>query len=143
VSGGWRPQPGEPLEETIRRAVGWTAGRATLRASDAEREAVVDTLRRAHSEGRLDTAELEERISRCYSAKTLGELDRLVYDLPAPRTAAAQVRGRGWPLPFFATLAAVLFLAAIAFRPHVLFIWPLVIFLVLRFGRRWRMRQYL
>lgn len=46
-----------------------------LRASDAERSATADVLRRHHAEGRLDTDEFEERVERCYAAKTRGELD--------------------------------------------------------------------
>jgi hypothetical protein len=53
-----------------------------LRAADADREAIAEGLRRSHAEGRLDTDELQHRLERCYEAKTLGELDELVADLP-------------------------------------------------------------
>ena len=60
---------------------------ATLRASDADRDAVADRLRRAAIEGRLDPYELDERLDAALGAKTYGELDRLVADLPgAPAT---------------------------------------------------------
>jgi hypothetical protein len=55
---------------------------ATLRASDADRDAVADRLRRAAIEGRLDPYELDERLDAALSAKLYGELDRLVADLP-------------------------------------------------------------
>jgi Domain of unknown function (DUF1707) len=61
-----------------------------LRASDAEREAVAERLRRAAGEGRLDPEELEERLGRAYAARTRRDLDALVADLPgaaAPRPA--------------------------------------------------------
>jgi hypothetical protein len=62
-----------------------------LRASDADREAVVGRLHRAAVEGRLDADELEERISAAYAAKLCTDLDPLVADItPAP----APVRGR-------------------------------------------------
>jgi hypothetical protein len=66
----------------------WMAVRyATLRASDADRDAVADRLRRAAIEGRLDPDELDERLAVALSAKTYGELDPLLADLPgAPAT---------------------------------------------------------
>ena len=45
-----------------------------LRAADADREATGERLRRHHAEGRLDTEELQERIDRCYQARTIGDL---------------------------------------------------------------------
>jgi len=61
------------------------ARRATLRASDADRELVADHLRNATAEGRLLAEELEERLGVAFSARTYGELDSLVADLPRPR----------------------------------------------------------
>jgi hypothetical protein len=55
-----------------------------LRASDADREAVVDRLHRAASEGRLDPDELEERIASAYAAKYCTDLDVLVADVTPP-----------------------------------------------------------
>jgi Flp pilus assembly protein TadB len=59
--------------------------RSTLRASDQDREHVADRLRNAAAEGRLLAEELEERIGSVFSARTYGQLDALVTDLPAPR----------------------------------------------------------
>ena len=56
--------------------------RAVLRAADADREQVAERLRRAAAEGRLLTEELEERLGAALSAKTYGELDAIVSDLP-------------------------------------------------------------
>ncbi|RKN38385.1 DUF1707 SHOCT-like domain-containing protein [Streptomyces hoynatensis] len=53
-----------------------------LRASHADREAVVERLRDAAADGRIDLAELDERLERALTAKTHGELDRLTADLP-------------------------------------------------------------
>jgi hypothetical protein len=55
-----------------------------VRASDQDREAVVEELRRHHTEGRLATDEFEERVTTAYQAKTMGELAHVVRDLPAP-----------------------------------------------------------
>ena len=53
-----------------------------LRAADADRDGVAETLREQHLAGRIDTDELQERIERCYAAKTYAELDALLADLP-------------------------------------------------------------
>jgi Domain of unknown function (DUF1707) len=54
----------------------------SLRASDADREAVTDRLRQAAGEGRLEPEELEERVEAALRARTYGELSPLVADLP-------------------------------------------------------------
>jgi hypothetical protein len=57
--------------------------REQLRASDADRERVAARLREALDEGRLDLYELDDRLREVYTARTFGDLDRLVADLPA------------------------------------------------------------
>jgi hypothetical protein len=56
--------------------------RADLRASDAEREHVATLLRHAATEGRLQPDELDERMGATLSARTYGELDAVLSDLP-------------------------------------------------------------
>ena len=56
--------------------------RASLRASDADREQVVFALRQHHGDGRLTVTEFTERMNLAYEAKTLGDLDVLTRDLP-------------------------------------------------------------
>ena len=58
------------------------ARRTTMRASDADREQVAERLRNATAEGRLLAHELEQRLGAAFSARTYGELDALVADLP-------------------------------------------------------------
>jgi hypothetical protein len=53
-----------------------------IRASDAEREQVVQRLSEQASLGRLTLAELEERIGLAYDATTRAELTKLTADLP-------------------------------------------------------------
>jgi hypothetical protein len=53
-------------------------------ASDADREAVADRLRRAAGEGRLQPDELEQRVAAAYGARTVGDLAALTADLPVP-----------------------------------------------------------
>jgi hypothetical protein len=61
------------------------ARRSVLRASDADREQTTERLRTAAGEGRLLTDELEHRIGAALSARTYGELDAVVADLPRGR----------------------------------------------------------
>jgi hypothetical protein len=63
--------------------------RRILRASDAERDEVVGKLRHHGAVGRLSVDELRERIEAALEAKTLGELDALLVDLPEDPAAAA------------------------------------------------------
>lgn len=65
---------------------------ASLRAADAEREALAQELREHMLAGRLTSAEFEERVGRAYKATTRGELDRLKDDLPlSPATLSAEL----------------------------------------------------
>jgi hypothetical protein len=54
-----------------------------VRASDADREAIVTRLQAALGEGRIDLDEFGQRADAAYAAVTLAELDLLVADLPA------------------------------------------------------------
>ena len=56
----------------------------TLRCSDLDRERVAETLRAATGDGRLTLTELEERLGAVYAARTYGELEPALADLPAP-----------------------------------------------------------
>ncbi|NEK87562.1 DUF1707 domain-containing protein [Blastococcus saxobsidens] len=53
-----------------------------VRASDAEREAVVLRLQAAVGEGRLDLDEFAQRAEAAYAAVSTADLDRLAADLP-------------------------------------------------------------
>ncbi|TDE53521.1 DUF1707 and DUF2154 domain-containing protein [Nonomuraea mesophila] len=72
-----------------------------VRASDAEREAVVEQLRVASVEGRLTLVELTDRTEAAYTAATQAELALLTQDLPAggapaPAPPAPTGRKRRW-----------------------------------------------
>jgi Domain of unknown function (DUF1707) len=56
---------------------------ASLRASDADRDAAAERLRRAAVEGRLEPDELEQRLDAALRARTYGELNGLLVDLPS------------------------------------------------------------
>lgn len=53
-----------------------------LRVSDAEREHVVELLQRAVSQGRLDVPEFSDRLDAAMAARTRGDLEKLLSDLP-------------------------------------------------------------
>jgi hypothetical protein len=59
------------------------AGDPKIRASDDDRERAVSLLREHHAAGRLTVEEFNERMDKAYAAKTLGEIDELMADLPA------------------------------------------------------------
>ncbi|MEO6858520.1 MAG: DUF1707 domain-containing protein, partial [Solirubrobacteraceae bacterium] len=59
-----------------------TDRRRNMRASDADREQVVKRLRRAADDGRLFVDEFDQRLGQALSARTYGELDAIVSDLP-------------------------------------------------------------
>jgi hypothetical protein len=63
--------------------------RGKMRAADADRDRVVEFLNGAYSEGRLTRDEYDERLGQALSARTYGELDLLVTDLPAAHEPAA------------------------------------------------------
>lgn len=64
---------------------------ANVRASDAEREQVVQRLHGAVSEGRLTLSEFGERTEAAYGTRTRGDLERLLADLPEPVGGGAVV----------------------------------------------------
>jgi Domain of unknown function (DUF1707) len=65
--------------------------RGDVRASDAERESAVEALQAHYADGRLDRAELEQRVSQAYRARSRGALSALLADLPlSPSRRAAR-----------------------------------------------------
>src|ERR1017187_485280 len=54
-----------------------------IRASDQDRDRTAALLREHHAAGRLTLDEFNERLDKVYAAKTVGELDALMADLPA------------------------------------------------------------
>jgi uncharacterized protein DUF1707 len=90
----------EPYRET--RASG-----PSMRASDQERDATVQRLQVAFAEGRLADAEFDERMRAALAARTHGDLDELLTDLPrsgAPAVARPAAPGT-LPRPGRFTLA--------------------------------------
>ncbi len=73
----------------------WTA-RGRMRASDADREQVIDTLKAAFVQGRLTKDELVMRAGRTFASRTYAELAALTADLPAGLTGAQSPRETAW-----------------------------------------------
>jgi Domain of unknown function (DUF1707) len=65
------------------------AGRGHLRASDADREEVIGTLKAAFVQGRLTKDELDGRVGQTLAARTYADLAVLAADIP-PGLAAAR-----------------------------------------------------
>ena len=83
----------------------------SMRASDQDREQVVEILRGQYTEGRLTLEEFDERTSAAYTGKTWGDLLNLTRDLPVrprfgspvlppagPQPPSRPPRGVPWPL---------------------------------------------
>ena len=68
---------------------GGEIARSELRASHDDRDRVVEMLRVSAGDGRLTAEELDERLEQAMTARTYGELARLVADLPATGSAVS------------------------------------------------------
>jgi hypothetical protein len=78
-----------------------------LRASDADREAVVTRLEGALSEGRISVDEFRQRTESAYAATSGTELEPLVADLPASGTPRVQIVGSRAPRRLFSVFGDV------------------------------------
>src|SRR5215470_14118851 len=113
-----------PLRQAEDRQVAMNAAQERYRlpqmkASDADRDAVVAALSEHFQTGRLTREELDDRTGRALTARTLDELDELTADLPAisPAGPAPVVRprrpGYRWLAPLAAALAALAMAAVV------------------------------
>jgi hypothetical protein len=82
-------------------------GLERLRVSDAERDAVVTRLNDATEEGRLSLEEFSERVSAALAARTRGELEVLVADLPTAGAAVARSPSAPVPAEYILPLGAL------------------------------------
>jgi Domain of unknown function (DUF1707) len=83
-----------------------------VRAGDADRQQVVAELQRHYVDGRLSTDELSERVDRALAARTFGELDVLLADLPTEPRVPETPR-TSWLTPFV-TFPGVLLVGMLA-----------------------------
>jgi hypothetical protein len=133
--------------------MGELQGAGGFRVGDADRNRTADLLKEAHAAGYLSLEEVDERLGTALAARTRGELDRLVADLPPewrasqqpappaarpPRQRPAFPPEAVWLVPLLVVVAGVLTLAVLT--RGLFFPWPLL-FIFLAFGRRragWR-----
>jgi uncharacterized protein DUF1707 len=139
------------------------AGEA-MRAGDSDRQAVVDQLKKALDEGRLDLSEYDERLQRTYAAKTYADLDGLLDDLPgtvpvqhsqvqpvaaaappvgvpaAPAPQAGQVARWLGPYAGVFTVCVIIWAVTSASAGHLAYFWPvwMLIPIVLGVTSQWR-----
>lgn len=123
------------------------AGRdPNIRAGDADRERAADRLRKSHAEGRLDMEEFQQRLERCYQARTFGDLAELVRDLPRqedPQSGRSLGSARWRLAPFVPILILLLLIsAATSHHHHDFWLWIPLLFIVWRFSS-WRRRRWL
>jgi hypothetical protein len=71
---------------------GWAVGGGHLRASDADRERVIDALKAAFVQGRLSKSELVRRAARALESRTYAELAGTTAGIPVERAAAPPPR---------------------------------------------------
>jgi Domain of unknown function (DUF1707) len=67
------------------------AGRGRLRASDSDREQVIEVLKTAFVQGRLARDELDQRVSQALISLTYADLARIIADIPAGLAPARPV----------------------------------------------------
>jgi DNA-binding IclR family transcriptional regulator len=118
--------PGDPLAELVEAAQSlgsaWVArsrhdsaardsATAALLASDEERDAVVQRLAEAFTQGRLSSAQLDERTGRALAARTHGELDEVLAGLGGLQREAGRHPVR----------AVVFWVATVVLSPFMLF----------------------
>lgn len=104
---------------------GTTAGPGGyLRASHADRDRVIDGLKAAFVQGRLDQDELGHRVGQALAARTYAELAALTADLPtgltdarSPRPARKRVNRTGVTVTACGTVAAAGLIVASRFIP--------------------------
>jgi hypothetical protein len=87
-----------------------TAGRGRLRASHADREQVIGTLKAAFVQGRLTGDEFDARVGQVYTSRTYAELAEITADLPAGPTGTQPPRDpwRATKLAWRAVYAVIL-----------------------------------
>jgi hypothetical protein len=121
---------------------------AQLRAGDADRDTILSQLSEHFGAGRLTGEELDERSGRALSARTMGELDELMSDLPRIRDPLPEHRPLPPPrgtgvfnalIPVGVAIAFVTSAVTVGTPNHDWFPWwtiPLAFFLVRKAARR-------
>ena len=72
------------------------SGYPGIRASDEDRGRIAAALGEHYAAGRLTLEEFQDRLDKAYAAATVGELDRLMADLPGTDLGRLLPRNAGW-----------------------------------------------
>jgi Flp pilus assembly protein TadB len=122
--------------------------RGNLRASDEDRDRIVERLHRAATEGRISSDELEQRTAAALKARTYAELEATVADLPGParqRSTPVRRSSAGWALatvrqyPVLLVLAIPVLAVVTAMLLAATIVWTVLVLIVLMVGGRHRM----
>ena len=103
-------------EAPVRPEPGAQAAAAGLRASRADRERVIDLLKAAFVQDRLDRDEFDTRIGQALASRTYGELAAVTADIPAeltgelPRRPPVRARRR---IPFNTAVTGAAYMAGL------------------------------
>jgi hypothetical protein len=129
--------------------------RDEMRASDGDRQAVADKLKTALDDGRLDLLEYDERLQKTFAAKTYGDLQGLLTDLPgaipaqqsqvqpfagqAPAVPVGEESGRSmpnWVGPYAGVIVVTVLIWGISSiaAGELLYFWPVWMLIPLIFG---------
>jgi hypothetical protein len=96
---------------------------------------VIDRLRKASAEGRLAVHELEHRVATALKARTYGELDATVRDLPGDRRPVPQRAVRtAQAHPALLLVAIPVALVAVATLVAITVLWSVFVLLVFLLG---------
>ena len=113
------------LIQSAGRAGAYVAGGelGKMRASDSDRDRVVEVLNVAFSEGRLSKDEYEGRLENALSARTYADLDQILTDLPAVRATVVSpvTRINGLAVASLACGLAQLVFGPLAAIPAIVF----------------------
>src|SRR5690349_17081605 len=90
-----RRRAGPPCREAERTSMNGYPG---IRASDEDRSRIAAALGEHYAAGRLTLEEFQDRLDKAYAATTVGELDRLMADLPGTDLGRLPVRRAPGPV---------------------------------------------
>ena len=97
-----------------------------MRASDSERDGVVEALRGHAAEGRLNLAELEQRVASALQARTHEELDALTADLPRRPARARAARRKPELRAYLGVMLMLLVIWAATGAGYFWPVWPML-----------------
>jgi hypothetical protein len=104
--------------------LGWAADGGHLRASDADRERVIDALKAAFVQGRLTKGELAWRAGQALESRTYADLAGVTAGIPAAPAATLPRRQPAWPVPASPVPARSVNLKVIAWVVGVIIVMP-------------------